>query len=122
MTAEWWIEHKIFSPSNYDLKVKKYTGLRHKEKRSYQHYITAKKNNRTEKSHITMNIILSKHTRAKTMKQRYKTSKTEKNQIEKETNHLETILDKLESVLDDIQEFLLIFFSTTLWLYSRRTI
>lgn len=52
-----------------------------------------------------MNIILSKHTRTKTMKETIK-AKQKRTQL-RNKKHLETILNKLESVLDDIKKFLL---------------
>lgn len=73
-------------------------------KKAVAHIISQQKE-RTEKSHTTMNIILSKHTRTKTMKETIK-AKQKRTQL-RNKKHLETILNKLESVLDDIKKFLL---------------
>lgn len=76
--------------------------------------LSQKKNDRTKKSHTTMNM--SKHTRAKIMKK--KKAKEKKTQLRRKTKNTQkqSGTNWNQSVLDDIKEFLLIFFNTTtLW-------
>lgn len=51
------VKYKIINPSNYDLKGKKYAGLRDKEKRQLPNYITAKRKDREEPHNHEHNTV-----------------------------------------------------------------